>query len=376
VSTFITVLHPEEDGPTIAVKDLIDVAGVITTAGSKAVAEVAEPAAVDAECLEGVRAGRARIVGKTNLHELGFGTTGVNDGYGTPFNPFDPTLIPGGSSSGSAVAVAFGDAELALGTDTGGSIRIPAALCGVTGLKTTFGRIPKGGVYPLAPSLDSIGPIARNVEGIVRTMALLEPGFSPADSAAKTVGRIRLPHVETDPEIDIAIDEALAKARFMVTDIVIEEWSDVYAHALDLLLFEAAEVNRAIIDDPRRLALVGKAVATRLAAATSITADQVAVARSVRSAWSSRLKAIFSGVDLVALPSVPWFPTAIEDANARTWNILTLPFNFAGVPALSQPVHGGWIPPSLQLVGPLGAEESLVATASVIEAAAGLTWTD
>src|SRR5690606_15725813 len=124
-----------------------------------------------------------RIVGKTNLHEIAFGGTGVNAFSGTPTNPLDPARIPGGSSSGSAVAVATGQADVALGTDTGGSIRTPSACCGTVGLKPTFGRVSTVGVAPLSPSLDCVGPMAATVAGIVVGMRLLEPGFSPGTAA-------------------------------------------------------------------------------------------------------------------------------------------------------------------------------------------------
>src|ERR1019366_2618416 len=155
------------------VKDLIEMEGQPTTAGCRAVAERAHPAPSDAACLAGARAAGARIVGRTNLHELALGVTGVNPWFGTPVNPLDPALVPGGSSSGSAVAVATGEADVAYGSDTGGGIRIPAACCGIAGLKTTWGRIPLEGVWPLAPSFDTVGPMARDVAGLVTGMALL-----------------------------------------------------------------------------------------------------------------------------------------------------------------------------------------------------------
>src|SRR5438477_238731 len=133
----------------------------------------------------------ARIVGKANLHELAYGVSGVNGWFGTPVNPLDPGLVPGGSSSGSAVAVATDVADVALGSDTGGSVRIPAACCGITGLKTTHGRISLEGVWPLAPSLDTIGPLARDVAGLTLGMQLLEPGFTPAAAPARRIGRLR-----------------------------------------------------------------------------------------------------------------------------------------------------------------------------------------
>src|SRR5580693_2484506 len=192
MTTFITRFDQGGAGLRLAVKDLIDMEGVPTTAGSRAVADRAKPALADAACLAGARAADVVIVGKTNLNELAYGASGLNEHYGTPVNPLDPALLPGGSSSGSAVAVADGDADLAYGTDTGGSIRVPAAYCGITGLKTTHGRVPAGGVWPLAPSLDSVGPMARDVAGLVAGMALLEPGFAPAAGPAAALGRLRL----------------------------------------------------------------------------------------------------------------------------------------------------------------------------------------
>ena len=181
MTTFLLRLDPGPgDGPTVAVKDLIDVAGTPTTCASRPLAEVAVPAEADADCVAAVRSGGGRLVGKVNLHELAFGGTGINPYTGTPVNPLDPSRIPGGSSSGSAVALATGEADVAIGTDTAGSIRTPAACCGVTGLKTTFGRIPTTGVRPLAPSLDTVGPLARDVAGLVVGMRLLDPGFGEA----------------------------------------------------------------------------------------------------------------------------------------------------------------------------------------------------
>src|SRR5271155_5659109 len=180
MATFITRYDTSGPGVRLAVKDLIDMEGEITTAGSAVVAEEAVPAPRDAACLVGARAAGARIVGRTNLHELALGVTGISPWSGTPVNPLDPTRVPGGSSSGSAVAVATDEADVAYGSDTGGSIRIPAACCGIAGLKTTWGRISLEGVRPLAPSLDTVGPLAADVDGLSAGMALLEPGFTVA----------------------------------------------------------------------------------------------------------------------------------------------------------------------------------------------------
>src|SRR5947199_4645300 len=219
MTTFITRLEALGSGPRVAVKDIIDVAGVPTTAGCRAIASAADAAERDAACLAGCRAADARLVGKANLHELAMLPMGTNPWFGTPVNPLDPGLIPGGSSSGSAVAVATGEADVALGTDTGGSVRIPAACCGIAGLKTTWGRISLDGVYPLATSMDTVGPLGADVAAVELGMRLIDPGFAGASAEAPgRVGRIRpAPDLGVDPATDAAVDAALAGLQ--VTDV-------------------------------------------------------------------------------------------------------------------------------------------------------------
>src|SRR6202020_2267035 len=192
MGTWVLRLANEGQGPRLAVKDCIDVAGVPTTAGCPVVAEMAEPAEIDAAVVASAREGGARIVGKTGLTELCWSANGVNHWSGTPVTPRDPRRLPGGSSSGSAVAVATGEADVGFGTDTGGSVRIPAACCGITGLKTTWGRVPVPGVYPLAPSLDTVGPLGRDVAALELGMRLIEPGFTaPGYDGPMLAGRLR-----------------------------------------------------------------------------------------------------------------------------------------------------------------------------------------
>src|SRR5438874_6165699 len=221
MSTWITRLDATGKGPRVAVKDLVDVEGVPTTAGSRAVERNAKPAERDAACLKGFRAAGARLMGKTNLHELAVLPLGINPWFGTPVNPLDAALIPGGSSSGSAVAVATDEADVAIGSDTGGSVRIPSACCGVAGLKTTFGRIPIDGVWPLAPSFDTVGPLAARVAGLELGMKLLEPGFTVASSPARRIGRLQ---TSGHPEIEAAIDDALRAAEFEIVPLNFPYW--------------------------------------------------------------------------------------------------------------------------------------------------------
>ncbi len=151
------------DGAIISIKDLFDVAGEVTRAGSKVLAGEGMPALQDAPVVRRLRAAGAIILAKTNMSEFAFSGLGVNPHYGTPGNPADRARVPGGSSAGAAVAVADGLCEIAIGSDTGGSTRIPAALCGVTGFKPSQRRVPTAGAFALSYTLDSIGPIASNV---------------------------------------------------------------------------------------------------------------------------------------------------------------------------------------------------------------------
>src|SRR5581483_11774981 len=205
----IFLARPEKpaDGVSLAVKDLFDTAGLTTTYGSAIFAEH-----VPTRTAEAVRlleeAGYADV-GKTNLHEFAYGTTSENPHFGTVPNPVAPGRVAGGSSGGSAAALAAGLADAALGTDTGGSIRIPAACCGVVGFKPTFGLVPLEGCFPLAPSLDHAGPMARSVGECAAMMAVLAPALEPTslDSLDElTVGVAWTDHA--DPLVRARVDEA------------------------------------------------------------------------------------------------------------------------------------------------------------------------
>lgn len=370
VSTFITRFETSGSGVRLAVKDLIDMEGVPTTAGCRAVAEQAAPAERDAACLAGARAAGARIVGRTNLHELALGVTGINPWYGTPVNPLDPTRVPGGSSSGSAVAVATGDADVAYGSDTGGSVRIPSACCATAGLKTTWGRIPLGGVWPLSPSFDTVGPMARDVRGLVTGMELLEPGFDVGSPAPWRVGRVR---IDADPRIDAAVDRALAATGWDVADIDVPEWEEASDAGGLLLVAEAWVTNRDLATT--RPDAIGADVLARLHRGRDVGDEaSVAAARDVQAHWCMRLETLFARVDLVATPTLTIFPPVFEEADRLLAARCTLPANVAGVPALALPVPSdGPLPASLQLFGRRYSEETLLAAGLVLEAA-GATW--
>ena len=358
-------------GVRVAIKDLIDAAGLPTTAGSRAVAARAGPAAQDAACLSGLRAaerrGQASLVGKTNLHELAYGISGVNHAYGTPVNPLDPARVPGGSSSGSAVAVASGEADIAYGSDTGGSIRIPAACCGVAGLKTTWGRIPLTGVWPLAPSLDTVGPMARDVATLATGMALLEPGFTAAAQAPRAVGRVV---IGADPVVDDAVDRALAAAGFAVAPVALDGLDLATTAAMTVLDAEAW-----VSDGPLAHAaphLIGHDVLARLRQSATITAAALRAAWHQAARWKATLTALWDQVEMLALPTLLGFPPTLDNVREMLQiRGLTSPVNLAGLPALALPVPSrGPLPASVQLIGPAGSEERLLAAGAVLEAAA------
>jgi len=369
MTTFITRLDGDgaPHGVRLAVKDAIDVAGVPTTAGCRVVAEQAQPAAADATCLAGARLAGAHIVGKANLHELCFGASGVNPWFGTPVNPLDASLIPGGSSSGSAVAVATGEADVAFGTDTVGSIRNPSACCGTVGLKTTWGRLPLDGVWPLAPSMDTVGPMARDVAGVVTGMELLEPGFTVASSAATVLGRVRLDDVH--PLIDAAIVRLLQAIDVEVIEVQLPGWAEATRAGITLLYAEALDADRRIVaSSSERL---GRDVQARFASAAGLTDGRVAAAQARRAVWRAELARSFEAVQLLVMPTMLRFPPRIDDQDHLRPNDAAVAISLAGHPALAQPVPtSGELPASLQLVGPDNSEGMLLATGARIEAAA------
>ncbi len=372
MATFITRLEHQGGRVRLAVKDLIDLAGVPTTAGSRALAEAAVPAGADAPCMAGARAAAVAIVGKVNLHELAFGASGVNHYFGTPVNPLDSDRVPGGSSSGSAVAVADGGADIAYGSDTGGSIRVPAAFCGITGLKTTHGRVPLDGVWPLAPSLDTVGPMARDVAGVAAGMTLLEPGFTLDAAPAARLGRIRPAGFDVDPDIDAAVDAAIVRSGLAVTETDLSGWHDARAAAGIVIDAEAADSNRLLIDDPERRDLLGADVRARLVEGAQITAAQLAQAREFQSGWRTAMMTALRDVDLLVLPTTMFYPPPLTQAVRLPYTALTNPVNLSGFPALALPIPSAHrLPASLQLIGPPNSEALLLATAAIIEATAG-----
>jgi Asp-tRNA(Asn)/Glu-tRNA(Gln) amidotransferase A subunit family amidase len=384
---FIEYWPPAKDSKKLrlAVKDLIDMKGVVTTAGSEFLLKHSSLAKEDAKCLEIARKRGVQFVGKTNLSELAVAVSGLNAYFGTPRNPLSILhLIPGGSSSGSAVAVANNEADVAFGTDTAGSIRFPAACCGIAGLKTTFGLIPLDGVYPIAPTqLDTVGPMAKNVAGLVQGMDLLEGGFSDqyrhAVAAKRSAQQIRIGrlYIEgTDREVDGAVDDALRVTGFNIVNLspeLTKKWAQAQKDGANVASVGAWLYDNKYQHQPQ-VTIRTKAVLT-VGGVRYKTSYRAALRR--RAAWKAALDDTFANVDFIAMPTMQNLPPHIPlfggtvAFEARVLGLQnTQAVNFAGVPALAIPVpiRHRFIPvTSLQLVGPDRSEAALLNAGRLVE---------
>ena len=348
---FIAYWPPSPDSHELrlAVKDNIDMKGVVTTAGSKLLTTNA-PATKDAPCLAIARQRHVQFVGKANMSEFALSPSGINEYFGTPINPHNGweglwrKLLPGGSSSGSAVAVASGMADVAFGTDTAGSIRVPAACCGIVGLKTTHGLVSIEGVFPIEPKhLDTVGPMGKDIAHTVQGMDLLQSGFAAKYAAAIAakpsaqiirVGRLKL--FGTDPRIDAAVDAALEKAGFQV--VVLDgnfssKWDQAKKDGNTIAAAGAWISDKQFRFTP---AVAGRTKTAILAGQiTYKTGYKEAVAR--QAAWQHNLNGVFKHVDFIALPTLQMTPPPMPPSlkiglmEALILNLQnTVAVNFAG----------------------------------------------
>ena len=387
----------EDPGPLggvpIAVKDLIDEAGIPNTSGSAFPPTIPDRSAVVVRRLE--TAG-AVIIGRTGLHEFAFGFSSENEHFGPVRNPWDPDLSPGGSSGGSAVAVAAGIVPAAIGTDTGGSIRVPAALCGVVGLKVTHGRVPLTGVTPLASSLDTVGPIARTVADSAAVYGAIA-GVDSDDpwSASRVVGpvgpptdpatlRVGVPREWSNGPMTAAVESAFRSTleQMATAGAVVEEVDEpafaATAESERGVSVEIARVHRERWNShPDRY---GRQVAARLEKAFQVAADDLVAALEWRAGARNAAARWFDRYDVLATPTVGATAKTIgsDDIDVdgtpvfyrRLLAQYTAPVNQIGLPALALPIPENSIPPaSLQLIGPAWGESGLLEVGLGLEAA-------
>jgi aspartyl-tRNA(Asn)/glutamyl-tRNA(Gln) amidotransferase subunit A len=382
-------------GIPVAVKDLFATKGIRTTAGSRILAEwIPEE---DATVVRKLREAGAVLLGKLGLHEFAYGISSVNPHFGDVRNPWDTTKIPGGSSGGSAVSVVAGEAYAALGSDTGGSIRIPASLCGCVGLKPTFGRASLFGAVPLAWSLDHPGPLARTVRDVAVATAAIA-GHDPRDpiSADRAVPdflagidagphklRVGVPseHVwdECDPAIAGAVRSAIQALARAGAEIREMRWPRAaeYAKAASAILgVEARAYHEGTF--PGRSAEYGPLVRARLASQGDV--DAATYARSMKLLLEARGGAAdrdLDGVDVLAMPTVPTRAWTIEEAKEITrpseWTRITRIFDLTGQPAISIPcgMDPDGLPIGLQFAGRMWDEAAALRAARAYELVRG-----
>ena len=366
MGTWMVRMEADGDGPRLAVKDCIDVAGVPTTVGCPVVAEMAEPAVNDAAVVASARDFGARVVGKTALTELCWSASGVNHWAGTPVNPIDPRRVPGGSSSGSAVAVATAEADVSFGTDTGGSIRIPAACCGVTGLKTTWGRASVKGVYPLAPSLDAVGPMGRDVAAVELGMRLIEPGFTAPPLAELAAARLGVLGVDggVDPAVDAAVDRALEAAGVAVTHVAGYDFGTAVQAFGVIIDAEGFRSNAYLMPYLNQLS---PHVRRNMERGARLGRADLAAANETRALVRDAFRSLLADFPVLVLPTLSGQPPLLGQRGFPL-TMLTAPVNLAGLAALALPVPAkGGVIASLQVVGT--AEETVVAFGRAVEAA-------
>ena len=403
LNAFITVLDQEQDctpqspasalaGIPLAIKDLYQTAGILTTSGTTFFKDFIPDQ--DAVVVERLKAAGAVIIGKTNTHEIALGVTGVNPHYGAAHNPWDTQRITGGSSSGSAVAVAAGMCLAAMGTDTGGSIRIPASLCGVVGLKPSYGRISLRGIFPLSWNLDHAGPLTKTVKDAAIMLQVLA-GYDEHDPASVNlpvddyladisagvngwrVAVLTGDYVwEADPEVLEAVRAAAQVFETLGAHVQPVELNFLREAALANSLMTQADGAAFHRERLREHPLgFGEDVRLRLQTGAAYTSSEYSLARRTQTEMRHRMDFFFREFDLLLLPATPIPAPFIEGsdalAQARRLTRFTAPFNLTGLPALSIPCgfSTNGLPLGLQIVSPAWSEKKLLRGAQAYEIA-------
>jgi aspartyl-tRNA(Asn)/glutamyl-tRNA(Gln) amidotransferase subunit A len=381
------VVRSQIDGLPVTVKDLFDVGGDVTRAGSRILAG-APPAARDATAVARLRSAGAVILGRTNMVEFAFGTLGFNPHYGTPKNPWDRATgrVPGGSSSGAAVAQADGMCVMALGSDTRGSIRVPAALCGIAGFKPTGRRVPLEGAFPLSFTLDSVGPLANTVACCAAYDAVLaaEPEQDLAGWPVRGL-RLMLPRSSALEDLDakVARDFEAALAVLASAGAVLEEVAmpafdrqDAYFKSGGFAGAEAYAIHRERLHRPEEF---DPRVGRRIALSREFTAADYVDLGKLRATYIREVQAAAARFDAIIMPTVPSVAPTLDEAGARDedyfrWILRMMRnvglINFLDGCAATLPCHArGSAPVGLMVCGTSGRDRHVLAVAVAIERA-------
>ncbi len=366
LNAFLALAEEAGDGITLGVKDLFDTAGLTTTYGSAIfrdqVPDETAPAVVRLE-----EAGYS-VVAKTNLHEFAYGITSANPHFGAVVNPLDRSRIPGGSSGGSAAAVAAGLCEVALGTDSAGSIRIPAACCGIVGFKPTHGLVPMEGCWPLAPSYDTGGPMARDVGGCVAMMKALDPHLPSQPIELADVPVVGVAWLDrADPLVRARVEAAAA----LFPNRKLIELPLLQKETYPVFMREAADAHRDLFADHRDE--YGENVRTKIERCLAVDDEEYETALAARAQYVEDFAAAAEGVDLVLAPTLECVaPPLADDLVLRERIIrLTYPFNTVGWPALALPCGAAEdsLPASVMLAAPWNEDDYVLNVGIALEAA-------
>jgi aspartyl-tRNA(Asn)/glutamyl-tRNA(Gln) amidotransferase subunit A len=351
-------------GEPVVVKDLLDTAGLTTTYGSALFADHVPAASADAVRL--IEAGGFAVAGKTNLHEFAYGISSQNAHYGTVPNPVAPGRLAGGSSGGSAAAIAAGDVELALGSDSAGSIRIPAAWCGCVGFKPTHGLVSVEGCFPLAPSYDVVGPMASTVGGCERLLGTLAPRFEPV--ALESLEKLQVGVAwlnRADPLVRARVAEVASlfpRQREIELPLAPANRAD--------FMREVADVHRVLF--PGNEELYGENVRGKIERCLQVRDEEAAAAERERAEYRERFLEAADGLDLVVTPTVLLVaPPADADELALRLPATdhTYPFSSLGWPALALPCGSAedGLPASVQLAAPRGEDARVLSAGRLLE---------
>jgi aspartyl-tRNA(Asn)/glutamyl-tRNA(Gln) amidotransferase subunit A len=369
-------------GIPYACKDLFDVEGIPTTAGSRVLAD--NIATRDAAAVSRMDRAGAIFLGKNNLHEFAYGATGENALYGTAPNPYDPSRLAGGSSSGSAAALGFGLCAAALGTDTGGSVRAPAALCGLVGFKPTFGRIDTDGMIPYSWTLDHVGTFTRSAADARFLFAALAREFRPCEPVTLDGLEIGIPESfffeRCDGEILAAVEDlmrAIERAGAKIRAVTMPSMTHTRAVSLTVQMPEALSYHNRYLDD--RGELYSADFRAGLALGQCLLAEQYIRALRFIETYRRDMQSVFEDVDLLLTPATPVIAPEIGSVEVSVDGVAepvgnaitryTTFFNMTGHPAITFPcgMHGRGLPIAAQLVGRHFADERLLETAALVE---------
>src|SRR5499427_1247138 len=367
LNAFISLTEEEGDGPIVAVKDLVNVRGTTTTAGGSFVPSA--PAEQDAPLVRRMREFGCVVIGKANLHEWAFGVSSQNPHHGGVRNPRAPDRIPGGSSGGSAAAVAAGLCDWAVGSDTGGSIRIPASFCGVVGFKPTIGTVDTEGVVPLSRTLDTLGPLAPDVAAAARALEMMSDltGLLPERPRQLPELRIAAPRGWGEG-LEPAIAESWSRHTAGLPELDLPDRDRMGAAGLTILLAEAAALHRSQLErHPQRY---GDDVRRLLEQGLGVSRHDYSMALLEQSRIRIETQAAMEGWDAILAPTTRILPPRLdEDFDRGNVTGYTRPFNTTGQPVITLPAPVEGIPIGIQVVGHFGREAALVEVALALEAA-------